>query len=76
MSAMAHLRTSDAGNTAPGSSALHIEDASTVTVEEKAKSTVTESSGSISVKTTGNDHGIRGERLLTSLDTVQWLIFL
>ncbi|MCJ1431990.1 hypothetical protein MMC27_001346 [Xylographa pallens] len=49
---------STSGATASGPTEIRVEGASTVTVKETAKSTVTESSGSISVKTAGTDHEI------------------
>ncbi|MCJ1377675.1 hypothetical protein MMC17_000771 [Xylographa soralifera] len=47
------------GAAASGSTDIRVEGASTVTVKETAKSTVTELSGSISIKTTGSDRESR-----------------
>ena len=71
MSAMTHLRTSNSGAAASGSTEIRVEGVSSVTAKETAKSTVTESSGSISIKTTGSDHEITGERIVTYVEDGQ-----
>ena len=59
---------SSPGATASGSAEIRVEGASTVAVKETAKSTVTESSGSTSVRTTRSGHEITGERLLLYIE--------
>ncbi|MCJ1283387.1 hypothetical protein MMC26_002715 [Xylographa opegraphella] len=58
MSAMAHLYTPRLGDVTSGSAEIHVEGTSTTTVEEIVKSTIKDSSDSISVKTPGTEHKI------------------